>query len=111
ESYWTEILVRIGMKDVVVGVSDIDWIEADTYCAQLHVGSRAYVLRERMHMLESHLDPRAFVRVHRSAIVNLDRVREIEHDGRGDHTIVLTTGARVRTSHARWLEFRNAFHN
>ena len=104
--YLKEILVRIGMKDVVVRVSDIDWIEADTYCVQLHTSARTHTLRERMHVLESRLDPRVFARVHRSAIVNLDRVREIEHDGRGDHVIVMKTGARVQTSHARWMEFR-----
>jgi two-component system, LytTR family, response regulator len=106
-AYRKEILVRVGMRDVVVRVEDIDWIEADTYCVNLHAGSRTHVLRERMHVLEGQLDPSIFRRVHRSAIVNLDRVREIEHDGRGDHVIVLTTGARVRTSHSRWLEFRD----
>jgi two-component system LytT family response regulator len=105
---WSEILVRIGMRDVVVRTEDIDWIEADTYCVNLHAGSRTHVLRERMHVLEAHLDPAVFRRVHRSAIVNLSRVREIEHDGRGEHVIVLTTGARVRTSHSRWLKFRDA---
>jgi two-component system LytT family response regulator len=59
-----------------------------------------------MHVLEARLNPRHFARVHRSAIVNLDRVREIVHDSRGDHVVVLTTGARVKTSHQRWLEFR-----
>ncbi len=105
--YWTELLVRIGLRDVVVRVDDVDWIEADTYCVRLHAGARTHVLRERMHVLASHLDPRQFARVHRSAIVNLNRVREIAHDGRGDHVIVLSTGARVRTSHARWLAFRD----
>lgn len=106
-NYWSEILVRVGPRDVVVRVDDIDWIEADTYCVNLHAGARTHVLRERMHVLEGNLDPTVFRRVHRSAIVNLSRVREIEHDGRGDHVIVLSTGARVRTSHSRWLEFRD----
>ncbi|HKS06787.1 MAG TPA: LytTR family DNA-binding domain-containing protein [Gemmatimonadaceae bacterium] len=106
-AYLSEILVRVGMKDVVVRVSDVDWIEADTYCVQLHAGAKTHTLRERMHVLESQLDPRVFARVHRSAIVNLDRVSEIEHDGHGDHIIVMKTGARVQTSHARWMEFRD----
>lgn len=104
--YLSEMLVRVGLKDVVVRVSDIDWIEADTYCVQLHAGTKTHTVRQRMHVLESQLDPRVFARVHRSAIVNLDRVSAIEHDGRGDHIIIMKTGARVQTSHARWMEFR-----
>ncbi len=60
-----------------------------------------------MHVLESQLNPSHFARVNRSAIVNLDRVREIVHDNHGDHVVVLSTGARVKTSHQRWLEFRD----
>lgn len=105
--YWSELLVRIGIREIVVRTQEIDWVEADTYYAKLHVGDRSYLLRERMHVLESRLDPECFTRVHRSAIVNLDRVREIVHDRHGDHIVVLSTGARIRTSHQRWLSFRD----
>ena len=77
------------------------------FLPRLHIRGRSYLYRERMHVLESQLNPRYFARVHRSAIVNLDRVREIVHDNRGDHVVVLSTGARVKTSHQRWLEFRD----
>ena len=105
-AFWTEVMVRIGLRDVVVRVDEIDWIEADAYYARIHVRGRSYLLRERMHVLQQRLDPAHFARVHRSAIVNLQRVGEIAHDGQGDHIVVLTTGTRVRTSHARWLELR-----
>jgi two-component system LytT family response regulator len=105
-TYLNELMVRVGTRDIVVRVDDIDWIQAETYYARLHIRGRSYLYRERMHILESQLDPRHFTRVHRSAIVNLDRVREIVHDGRGEHVVVLSTGARVKTSHQRWLEFR-----
>lgn len=104
--WWREVIVRTGLRDVVVRVGDIDWIEADAYYARLHVGPRSYLLRERMHVLEAHLDPMLFTRVHRSAIVNLDRVNHIAHTGDGEHVIVLTSGARVKSSHSRWLDFR-----
>jgi two-component system LytT family response regulator len=104
--FWHEVMVRIGLRDIVLRVDDIDWVEADTYYARLHIRGRSYLLRERMHVLESHLEPEQFARVHRSAIVNLSRVREIAHDGRGEHVIVLSTGARVKTSRQRWLAFR-----
>lgn len=105
-SYLSEVLVRVGHRDVVVRVDEIDWVEADTYYARLHLGTRSYLLRERMHVLEARLDPQHFSRVHRSAIVNLARVRAIAHDGKGDHVIVLSTGTRVKTSRRRWMEFR-----
>jgi two-component system LytT family response regulator len=106
-SYLTELMVRVGTRDIVIRIDEVDWIQAETYYARLHVRGRSYLYRERMHVLESQLNPRHFARVHRSAIVNLDRVREIVHDNRGDHVIVLSTGARVKTSHQRWLEFRD----
>jgi two-component system, LytTR family, response regulator len=105
--FLTELMVRIGTRDIVIRVDEIDWIQAETYYARLHVRGRSYLYRERMHVLESQLNPRHFARVHRSAIVNLDRVREIVHDNRGDHVVVLSTGARVKTSHQRWVEFRD----
>jgi two-component system LytT family response regulator len=104
--YLTEVMVRVGTRDIILKVDEIDWIQAETYYARLHIRGRSYLYRERMHVLESRLDPRHFARVHRSAIVNLDRVREIVHDSRGEHVIVLVTGARVKTSHQRWVEFR-----
>jgi len=104
--FLTELMVRVGTRDIVLKTDEIDWIQAETYYARLHIRGRSYLYRERMHVLESQLDPRHFARVHRSAIVNLDRVREIVHDNRGEHVIVLSTGARVKTSHQRWLEFR-----
>ena len=106
-SFLTELMVRLGTRDIVLKVDEIDWIQAETYYARLHIRGRSYLYRERMHILESQLNPRHFARVHRSAIVNLDRVREIVHDQRGDHVVVLSTGARVKTSHQRWLEFRD----
>jgi two-component system LytT family response regulator len=105
-SFLTEVMVRVGTRDIVLKVNEIDWIQAETYYARLHIRGRSYLYRERMHVLESQLDPRHFARVHRSAIVNLDRVREIVHDNGGDHVVMLSTGARVKTSHQRWLEFR-----
>lgn len=106
--YWTEVLVRVGTRDLVIRLEEVDWIQAETYYVRLHVRGRSYLFRERMHVLEARLNPRQFSRVHRSAIVNLDRVREIVHDAREGHIVVLSTGARVRTSQQRWQEFREA---
>jgi two-component system LytT family response regulator len=111
QSRWRrELLVRTGLRDVVVKVDDVDWIEADTYYARLHVGGRTHLLRERMHVLAAQLDPQCFVRIHRSAIVNLGRIREIRHNRRGDHVVVLSTGAQLKAARQRWAEFKERMH-
>ena len=85
----------------VLAVDDVDWIEgADDY-ACLHVGQRRHLTDDRLRALEQTLDPSRFVRVHRSALVNLSRVREVK-DGRwGDAVAVLHNGTRVRVSRTR----------
>ncbi|MDA1082409.1 MAG: LytTR family DNA-binding domain-containing protein [Gemmatimonadetes bacterium] len=103
--YLTEIMVRVAMRDVLVQVNEIDWIEADSYYARLHVGAKEYLLREPLQALESRLHPERFVRVHRSAIVNIKRVREVRYERTGERVIVLSTGARVRVSRNRWRDF------
>jgi two-component system LytT family response regulator len=108
QRYWSEIMVRVGTREVIIRVNDITWVEADTYYVRLHVGERSYLYRERMHVLEANLDPRRFIRVHRSAIVNVNHVREIRHDGRGEHYVVLGTGRLIKASRPRWLGFRAA---
>jgi two-component system LytT family response regulator len=80
---------------------EIVWIQAANYYAKLHVGGRVHLLRESMSSLESRLDPSKFIRVSRSAIVNLDRVREVQPFSRGSYVIILDDGARVRLSHSR----------
>jgi two-component system LytT family response regulator len=85
----------------VVAVDDVDWIEgADDY-ACLHVGARRHLTDDRLRELEGMLDPARFVRVHRSALVNLGRVREIEEGRWGDAVAVLRDGTRVRVSRTR----------
>jgi two-component system LytT family response regulator len=102
-------LVRARGKVVVVRVPDIDWIEAADYYATLHVGGETHLIRETMTDLEGSLDPRRFVRVHRGAIVNIDRVREVHPLFRGDCTLVLADGTQVRLSRTRRSEFERLF--
>jgi two-component system, LytTR family, response regulator len=102
-------LVRARDKTVVVDVDQIDWIEAADYYATLHVGGKAHLLRETLTELAQRLDPERFFRVHRSAIVNLERVREIHPLFRGDCELVLENGTRVRLSRTRRHEFQRRF--
>lgn len=102
---WTSrFLVRARDRVVFVRAEEIDWIEAADYYASLHVAGRSYLLRKSMASLEAELDPSTFVRVHRSAIVNLDRVKEMHAGIRGDSVLALRDGTRVRLSRARRAE-------
>ena len=97
----TRIVVRKASGAVFVPIEDVDWIEAADYCARIHARGKVHVIRETMQRLEGKLDPAKFFRVHRSGIVNLDRVREMQPTPQGDHVLVLTDGSRVRLSRAR----------
>ena len=98
--YLNRFLVKMGTKTVVVRAGDVNHIEADGNYARLHVEGRSYLVRETMNRLEHSLDPSAFVRVHRSAIVSIARVREVEPHLGHDYIVRLASGARVRMS--RW---------
>ena len=93
---------RLAIKDtgrvVFLDVEDIDWIESADYYVQLHVGPKVYLHRETMQSLEGRLDPKRYVRIHRTAIVNRDRVKELHHEGRRDLIAVLSTGVELRVS-------------
>ena len=107
--YARRFLVRTRDKTLVVNADEIDWIEAADYYVSLHVGSASHLLRETMADIERRLDPERFVRVHRSAIVNIDRVREIHALFRGDAELILAGGTRVRLSRTRRSEFERLF--
>jgi|SRR5579859_1147869 len=81
-----------------VAASEIDWIEAADYYVSLHVGSRTHLLRRSMAELEQELDENAFCRIHRSAIVKLDRVRRLELNESGEYDVLLINGIRLRLS-------------
>ncbi|AGC46942.1 LyTR family two component transcriptional regulator [Myxococcus stipitatus DSM 14675] len=95
------LLVKVGTRSVLVPVPDIDWVAADDYCVTLHVGDKEYVLRESLAALEAQLDAERFVRIHRSAIVNVERIRELHHDSPTETVVVLSTGQRLRVSRGR----------
>ena len=95
-------LERVAIKNAgevcFVRIPDIDWIEAADYYACLHVGTRSHLLRRSMAELEEDLDPGIFCRVHRSSIVNLERVRGLRLGQDGEYEVLLENGARVRLS-------------
>ena len=100
-AYLTRLLVSIGTRSVVVPVDSVTWIRADDYYASVFAGGTAYVIRESLADLERRLDPREFIRVHRSAIVRLAEVRALDRPPNGRFTLVLRDGTRVPVSRSR----------
>jgi two-component system, LytTR family, response regulator len=95
-------LERVAIKNAgqvcFVKISEIDWIEAADYYACLHVGAKSHLLRRSLSELEADLDPNTFCRVHRSSIVNLERVRGLKLRQDGEYEVLLDNGATIRLS-------------
>jgi two-component system LytT family response regulator len=98
QDYVQRIPVPVDEHITLLDVDAIDWIEASRNHVRLHAGKDVYELRETMTTLEGRLNPRQFARVHRSAIVNIDRIKAIHPWFNGYHMIVLTTGKELRMS-------------
>ena len=87
-----------------VAVDDIDWVEAYGNYVRLHVGKGVHLIRETLGNIERKLDPHRFARVHRSSIVNLDRVARMDLWGAGDYIVLLKDGTKLKLS--RWYRSR-----
>jgi two-component system LytT family response regulator len=99
--YLERIPVESRGKVLVVPVADIDYILAAGVYAELHVGDRRYLVRESMQTLAERLDPRVFMRIHRSVIVRVDLVKLFLRGEGGDYEVVLENGVRLRVSRSR----------
>jgi two-component system LytT family response regulator len=93
--YLRRILLKLAGRIIFVDVSEVERIESEEKYLRLHTGKKTYLYRETLTHLESRLDPSAFVRVHRSQIVNMQFVRELENLSHGDYSIVMKDDARV----------------
>lgn len=92
------LVVRNQGEVLFLKPADIDWIEAAGYYACLHVGADTHILRRPLSELERDLNAESFIRIHRSTIVNLDRVRGLELQADGEYEVVLSSKARLRLS-------------
>ena len=108
KQYPKRIVVPNAAKDSFVNVDEIEWIEAADYYSCIHTGSRNLMLRETIKQLAETLDPHKFVRVHRSAIVNIDQVREILREGRSEGWVLLSNGRKLKMSKSGWQALLDA---
>ncbi len=95
------LLLKDGARSVHRREAEIDWIEAQDYYVEIHAGGTAHLHREPLRDLETRLDPRRFVRIHRSAIVQVDRIRRLQSLPSGDAAVVLRDGTELRVSRGR----------
>jgi two-component system LytT family response regulator len=93
--YLERLVLKSAGRVTFLGVEDVDWIEASGVYVSLHVGPRAHLYRSSLAHLLQRLDPKRFVRVHRSAAVNTERIRELQPRSHGDYTVVLKNGAEL----------------
>jgi two-component system LytT family response regulator len=99
------LTIREAGRTYVIPLCEIDWIEAEDYCARIHAGDRHVLVRRSLQSFIDELAAERFARVHRSSIVNVARVRAVHPLASGDQQITLVTGATVRLSR----NFRDAF--
>ena len=92
------LIIKSGGRVFFLRTADLDWIEAAGNYVRLHVGSESHLFRETMNNIEGQLDDRQFIRIHRSRIVNTDRVKEMQPSFGGDYVAVLQNGTRLTLS-------------
>jgi two-component system LytT family response regulator len=89
------LAIRTGKRVFFLRSEEIDWIEAEGNSVRLHSGKEAHILRTSISSLEAELDPEKFVRIHRSTIVNVDRVRWLEPSLHGNYRVILMDGTQL----------------
>ncbi|HEV3470417.1 MAG TPA: LytTR family DNA-binding domain-containing protein [Pyrinomonadaceae bacterium] len=99
--YLTRLLIKSAGRVFFLKADEIDWIGAEDYYVKLHVGRRSHLLRETMNELEARLDPQKFLRIHRSSIVNVERIKELHQLFNGDYSVVLQDGTELKLSRSR----------
>jgi two-component system LytT family response regulator len=92
------LLVKVGGRVLFLPAEEIDWIEAAGVYVEIHAGSRKFLHRASLGELEESLDPQRFIRIHRSSIVNIQRVRELYPHSHGDYVAVLKDGTQLKLS-------------
>lgn len=95
------LLFRDASRTHVIRPSDIDWIEARGVYVRIHAGSRTLLVRESLKELERRLEPMGFYRIHRSALVRLDRIAELKHRSHGDYQVLLQDGTQLTLTRTR----------
>jgi two-component system, LytTR family, response regulator len=96
--YLERLVVKTGGRIIFLKTAEVDWIQADDKYAHLHAGAKSHLVRQTLGALEAQLDPNKFIRIHRSAIVNVERIKELQPMFTGEHTVILQNGTKLTLS-------------
>jgi len=96
--YLSRLIIKSAGRVFFIRTEEIDWIEAAGCYVCFHIGSKSHLLRETMSTLETQLDPARFLRIHRSTIINLERVKELEPQAHGECLVILHDGTSLKLS-------------
>ncbi len=96
--YVERLVVKSGGRVFFLETKEIDWIEAEGNYVNIHTPKKSFLLRETISNLESQLDPKQFVRIHRSAVVRVDRIRELQNWSHGEYRVILHGGTELTLS-------------
>ena len=99
--YLSRLLIKSAGRVFFLKADDIDYVRAEDYYVKLHVGRKAHLLRETMNEMEAKLDPAKFLRIHRSTIVNIERIRELQQHFNGEYIVLLHDGTELTLSRSR----------
>ena len=100
------LIIKTNGRVIFLRTEEIDWIEAEGNYVRLHVGKDSYLQRDTIGGMEAKLDPTQFPRIHRSAIVNIDRVQELRPWFQGDYCVILRNGKELPLSRNYWDKLR-----
>ena len=104
--YLERLVIRSAGRVTFLRADDVHWFEACANYVRLHVGKESHLIRERINVLESQLDPGKFVRIHRSSIVKISQIKELQSSFDGEHVVVLEDGSRLAMSRSYHQHFR-----
>ena len=94
----SRLVIKAAGRIIFLRVEEIDWVEAADNYVRIHAGREGHLVRETLQSLEGRLDPAQFLRIHRSTIVNLDRIRELKPTFHGDYAVFLRDGTELTLS-------------
>jgi two-component system, LytTR family, response regulator len=106
--YFERMMVKTGDRMFLVKVKDVDWFEAQDYYIAIHTGKETHLIRKTMAQLETELDPSHFIRIHRSTIVNINKVKTISAHFNNESVVLLEDGTKLKMSQAYKAKLQQA---
>lgn len=109
--YLERLMIKTSGRVFFLRADEIDWIESEGNYVRLHAGREAHLLRETMNRLASRLDPEKFIRIHRSTLVHIERIKELQPMFGGEYTVILRDGTQLTLSRSHRDKLLELFEN